>query len=72
MKLNSSTSNSYLYLGLYDRFLQNLPKGENSALIVFYRGLGEYYRKNKQQAMADFDRAFELITPCSRRERERP
>ena len=60
VKLNSSTLNSYLYLGLYDRFLQNLPKGDNSALIVFYRGLGEYYRKNKQQAIADFDRAFEL------------
>jgi DNA-binding winged helix-turn-helix (wHTH) protein len=41
VKLNSSTPNGYLYLGRYDQFLQSLPKTEDVALIVFYRGLGE-------------------------------
>lgn len=60
VKLNSSTLNSYLYLGQYDKFLESLPKTDDSALIVFYRGFGEYYRKNHAQAAMDFDHAFEL------------
>jgi len=60
VKLNSSALNSYLYLGQYDKFLQSLPKTDDSALIVFYRGFGEYYRQNLEQAARDFDRAFEL------------
>jgi tetratricopeptide (TPR) repeat protein len=60
VKLNSSTLNSYLYLGLYDRFLDSLPKSDDVALIVFYRGLGKYYLQKKREAIADFDRSFEL------------
>jgi DNA-binding winged helix-turn-helix (wHTH) protein/TolB-like protein len=60
VKLNSSAPNGYLYLGRYGRFLQSLPKTEDAALIVFYRGLGEYYNKNSEQAMANFDHAYEL------------
>ena len=60
VKLNSSTSNGYLYLGRYDQFLKSLPKTEDAALIVFYRGLGEYYKKNSEQAKANFDHAYEL------------
>jgi DNA-binding winged helix-turn-helix (wHTH) protein/TolB-like protein len=60
VKLNSSTLNGYLYLGQYDQFLQSLPKSEDAALIVFYRGFGEYYKKNLEQAKANFDHAFEL------------
>jgi DNA-binding winged helix-turn-helix (wHTH) protein/TolB-like protein len=60
VKLTSSALNSYLYLGQYDKFLQSLPKTDDSALIVFYRGFGEYYRQNLEQAAQDFDRAFEL------------
>jgi DNA-binding winged helix-turn-helix (wHTH) protein/TolB-like protein/Tfp pilus assembly protein PilF len=60
VKLNSSAPNSYLYLGQYDKFLQSLPKTDDSALIVFYRGFGEYYRQNLEQAAREFDRAFEL------------
>jgi DNA-binding winged helix-turn-helix (wHTH) protein/TolB-like protein len=60
VKLNSSTPNGYLYLGRYDQFLQSLPKTEDVALIVFYRGLGEYYKKNAEQAQANFDHAYEL------------
>jgi DNA-binding winged helix-turn-helix (wHTH) protein/TolB-like protein len=60
VKLNSSTPNGYLYLGRYDQFLQNLPEIEDAALIVFYRGLGEYYKKNLEQSKANFDHAFEL------------
>jgi DNA-binding winged helix-turn-helix (wHTH) protein/TolB-like protein len=60
VKLNSSTPNGYLYLGQYDRFLDSLPRTDDAALIVFYRGFGEYYRKNFDQARAHFDHAFEL------------
>ena len=60
VKLNSSTPNGYLYLGQYDQFLQSLPMTEDATLIVFYRGLGEYYKKNLEQAKANFDHAFEL------------
>ena len=60
VKLNSSTPNGYLYLGQYDRFLQSLPSTDDVALIVFYRGLGEYYRNNMEQAETHFEHAFEL------------
>jgi DNA-binding winged helix-turn-helix (wHTH) protein/TolB-like protein/lipopolysaccharide biosynthesis regulator YciM len=60
VKLYSSTPNGYLYLGRYDQFLQSLPKTDDAALIVFYRGLGEYYKKNPEQAKANFDHAYEL------------
>jgi DNA-binding winged helix-turn-helix (wHTH) protein/TolB-like protein len=60
VKLNSSALNAYLYLGQYDRFLESLPKTDESALIVFYRGLGEYYKQNSHQAEMNFDHAFEL------------
>jgi tetratricopeptide (TPR) repeat protein len=60
VKLNSSTLTTYLYLGQYDRFLRSLPSGDEVALIVFYRGLGEYYSKDTHRAIADFDRAFKL------------
>ena len=60
VKLNSSTPNGYLYLGQYDRFLQSLPATDDVALIVFYRGLGEYYKKNMEQAESHFEHAFEL------------
>jgi DNA-binding winged helix-turn-helix (wHTH) protein/TolB-like protein len=60
VKLNSSTFNTYLYIEQYDRFLESLPKSDKVPLIVFYRGFGEYYRRNTQEAAAHFDRAFEL------------
>jgi tetratricopeptide (TPR) repeat protein len=60
VKLNSSALNSYLYLGQYDKFLQTLPKGDDVALLVFYRGFGEYHKQNWEQAATAFDRAFEL------------
>jgi tetratricopeptide (TPR) repeat protein len=60
VKLNSSTLNGYLYIGQYDKFLRSLPETDDQALIVFYRGLGEYYGKNFGAATGDFDRAYEL------------
>jgi tetratricopeptide (TPR) repeat protein len=60
VKLNSSTLNTYLYLGQYDRFLESLPRTDDVALIVFYRGLGEYYKGNTRAAQADFDHSFAL------------
>jgi DNA-binding winged helix-turn-helix (wHTH) protein/TolB-like protein len=60
VKLNSSALNTYLYLGEYDGFLRSLPPTDNVALIVFYRGLGEYYKGDTRAAQADFDRSFAL------------
>jgi DNA-binding winged helix-turn-helix (wHTH) protein/TolB-like protein len=60
VKINSSTLNSYLYLGEFDKFLGSLPKTDDVALIAFYRGFGEYYKNNLDQAAKEFDHAFEL------------
>jgi DNA-binding winged helix-turn-helix (wHTH) protein/TolB-like protein len=60
VKLNSSALNGYLYLGKYDRFLESLPNTNDVPLIVFYRGFGEYYKKDWGQAGEHFDHAFEL------------
>ena len=60
VKLGSSTLNGYLYLGQYDRFLESLPKTDDSALIAFYRGFGHYYQKESEEAAKHFDRALEL------------
>jgi DNA-binding winged helix-turn-helix (wHTH) protein/TolB-like protein/Flp pilus assembly protein TadD len=60
VKLSTSTLNGYLYLGQYDTFLQSLPKDHHSALIVFYRGMGEFYKNNLGQASQYFDQAFEM------------
>jgi DNA-binding winged helix-turn-helix (wHTH) protein/TolB-like protein len=60
VKLNSSALNAYLYLGEYDKFLDSLPRANDQAFPVFYRGFGEYYRSNWNQASLNLDRAFEL------------
>jgi DNA-binding winged helix-turn-helix (wHTH) protein/TolB-like protein len=60
VKLTTSAMNAYLYLGEYNKFLDSLPLSNDSALILFYRGFGEYYKKNTAPAAADFDGAFEL------------
>ncbi len=60
VKMNTSTLNAYLYLGQYDEFLRSLPKEDDAALIVFYRGFGEYYKKDLDRAETNFDHAFEL------------
>ena len=57
---NGSVFNSYFYLGEYDKFLGSLPDLNDSAFVLFYRGFGEYYQKNWNQAAKDFDRAYEL------------
>ena len=60
VKLTTSAPNGYLYLGQYDKFLQSLPNNNDSAFILFYRGFGEFHKKDNQQAARDFDRAYEL------------
>jgi TolB-like protein/Flp pilus assembly protein TadD len=62
VKSNSSALNAYLYLGQYEKFLQSLPAKE-SAYVVFYRGLGEFYLGRRGQATRDFDRAY-LLDPA--------
>jgi len=37
-----------------------LPKSNEHAFPVFYRGFVEYYKKDLDRAARDFDRAFEL------------
>ena len=59
VKINSSALNTYLYLGEYDKFLNSLPSND-SPLLVFYHGLGLYYKRGYAEAAGDFDRAFEL------------
>jgi serine/threonine-protein kinase len=58
VKINSSAMNSYIYLGEYEKFLHSLPAND-SVYITFYRGFGEYYLNNREQAAQEFDRAFE-------------
>ena len=59
VKINSATPNGYLYLGEYDKFLKSLPVND-SPLLVFYHGLGFYYKHEYPEAVSDFDRAYEL------------
>ena len=48
-----------LYLGQYRKFLESLPV-DDSSFDLFYRGFGEFYEKDFDQASRDFDRAYEL------------
>ncbi len=58
VKINSAALNSYLYLGEYAKFMQSLPAND-SVYILFYHGFVQYYLNNYDQAVKDFDRAFE-------------
>ena len=60
VKLYSSAPNAYLYLGDYDKFMDSLPKDNNQAFPVFYRGFAQYYKKDWLHAGQNFDHAFEL------------
>jgi TolB-like protein/DNA-binding winged helix-turn-helix (wHTH) protein/cytochrome c-type biogenesis protein CcmH/NrfG len=59
VKANGSMFNTYLYLGLYKKFLESLPI-DDSSFVFFYRGLAEFYQKDFDHASRDFDRAYEL------------
>jgi DNA-binding winged helix-turn-helix (wHTH) protein/TolB-like protein len=56
---NGSVLNTYLYMGQYGKFLDSLPV-DDSSFILFYRGYGEYYEGDTDEAARDFDRAYEL------------
>ena len=58
VKLGSSANNALFYLGRYDEWLASLPNA-NSAYILFYRGVGEYYKRDYQAAAAHFERAYD-------------
>lgn len=60
VKLNSSAFNSYFYDGQYEKFVTSLPTRNPSTFIIFYRGIGNYYLKNWNQAAADFGMAYKL------------
>ena len=57
VKINNSVLNSYFYRKQYDTFLASLP-ALNSVYILFYRGLGEYYKQDYSAATAHWDRAY--------------
>jgi DNA-binding winged helix-turn-helix (wHTH) protein/TolB-like protein len=59
-RANGSVLNTYLYLGQYDRFIRSLPDVNDSSFFLFYRGFGEYYQRDLEQASRDFDRAYEV------------
>ena len=59
IKIGSSANNAYFYLGRYDQWLASLPE-MNTAYVLFYRGLGELYKRDTRQAAAYFDRAYDL------------
>lgn len=59
VKINSSALNSYLYVGEYEKFLDSLPPND-SVYILFYRGFGQYYTGNWEEAEKAFDRAYDL------------
>jgi DNA-binding winged helix-turn-helix (wHTH) protein/TolB-like protein len=59
VKSNGSVLNTYLYLGRYEEFLRNLPDAAGSGFYRFYRGFGEYHLGKLEQAVADFDRAYQ-------------
>jgi tetratricopeptide (TPR) repeat protein len=58
-KIGSSANNAYFYLGHYDQWLASLPPG-NSAYILFYRGVGEFYKRDYTAAAKYFDQAYDL------------
>jgi DNA-binding winged helix-turn-helix (wHTH) protein/TolB-like protein len=60
IKADNSVFNAYLYDGQYEKFLQSLPAGEDSAYVIFYRGLGHHYLKRWSESAAYFDQAYQL------------
>ncbi|HEY7306892.1 MAG TPA: winged helix-turn-helix domain-containing protein [Bryobacteraceae bacterium] len=60
VKANGSVLNTYLYLGQYDKFLESLPDVNESAFVLFYRGFGEFHRRNWDRAAKDFERSYQL------------
>jgi DNA-binding winged helix-turn-helix (wHTH) protein/TolB-like protein len=58
-RLRGHLFNSYFYAGQYDKFIQSLPQ-RDEAYVMFYRGLGYCYLKDRQRAAADLDRAYDL------------
>jgi len=59
VKINSSAMNAYLYLGQYDKFHDSLPLND-SVYILFYHGFVEFHTGNRDRAMRDFDRVYDL------------
>jgi DNA-binding winged helix-turn-helix (wHTH) protein/TolB-like protein/tetratricopeptide (TPR) repeat protein len=60
VKANGAVLNTYLYLGQYQQFLADLPDVDDSSFLTFYRGFGEFYLNQSDQAAKDFDRAWQL------------
>jgi DNA-binding winged helix-turn-helix (wHTH) protein/TolB-like protein/Flp pilus assembly protein TadD len=59
------TFNTYLYMGLYRKFLDSLPQAEDNARTSFYRGLAYYYLRDTARAVEEFDRAYALNSALS-------
>lgn len=60
LELASAPFSAYLYSGRYEEFVAGMHDPEESALLLFYRGLARYYMKDLGHAAADFRRSHEL------------
>ncbi|HEX8775473.1 MAG TPA: winged helix-turn-helix domain-containing protein [Pyrinomonadaceae bacterium] len=60
LELASAPFSAYLYSGQYEKFINSMNQRDDSALLLFYRGLANYYLKRRDLAARDFTRSFEL------------
>ncbi|MFN7929651.1 MAG: hypothetical protein U0Y68_17230 [Blastocatellia bacterium] len=59
-KLTNAVFISYLYTGQYQKFLDSLATVNDTAYVLFYRGLAYYYLQQPDAARVAFDRAYAL------------
>lgn len=50
----------YLYRGKYDKYLYWLSTREDLDHLCFYRGYGYFYKKDWQEAAANFEKAYQI------------
>lgn len=60
LELASAPFSAYLYSGQYEKFINSMNQRDDSALLLFYRGLANFYLKRLDLAASDFKRSYEL------------
>lgn len=60
LELASAPFSAYLYSGQYEKFINSMNRRDDSALLLFYRGLANFYLKRLDLAASDFQRSYEL------------
>ncbi len=56
----TTTINTYLYLGDFDQFLQLIPDVRTNARTFYYRGLARLSKGDRELAEKEFARAYEI------------